>query len=87
MASVIRPEVPPRNGNTPVAISYSTMPKENRSRSSPRTCSGDVYATDELYVFGFVDHTHTPAAELFDDAIVRDGLPNELGRSRHCRES
>jgi hypothetical protein len=27
----------------------------------------------KIVVFGFVDHTH-PAAELFDDAVVRDGL-------------
>ena len=39
----------PRNGNVPVAISYSTAPKENRSvrasSSLPRACSGDIYAT------------------------------------------
>src|ERR1700689_4042916 len=38
----------PRNGRTPVAASYSTQPKENKSErgpsSSPRVCSGDIYA-------------------------------------------
>ena len=28
----------------------------------------------ELGVFGFVDHAHPAAAELFDNAVVRDGL-------------
>ena len=36
----------PRNGNAPVAISYKTAPKENRSlrasRSLARACSGDI---------------------------------------------
>ena len=39
----------PRNGRTPVAISYSTTPSENRSLGgptvSPRACSGDMYNT------------------------------------------
>ena len=46
MASKITPEVSPRNGIAPVAISYMTIPKEKRSvrasRSLPRTCSGDI---------------------------------------------
>ena len=28
----------------------------------------------ELEVFRLVHHTHAPAAELLDDAVVRDGL-------------
>ena len=28
----------------------------------------------EFGIFGFVDHTHPAAAELLNDAIVRDGL-------------
>ena len=28
----------------------------------------------QCQVFGFVHHTHPAAAELFEDAIVRDGL-------------
>ena len=28
----------------------------------------------ELHVLGLVDHTHPAAAELLDDAVVRDGL-------------
>ena len=27
-------------------------------------------------VLGFVDHTHPAAAQLLDDAVVRDGLAN-----------
>jgi hypothetical protein len=41
----------------------------------------------EPCVLSFVDNTHTAATELFDDAIVRDGLANH-GRSsgeRHLR--
>ena len=45
----ISAEVSPWNGNVPVAISYSTAPKENRSvRPSsplPLACSGDMWAT------------------------------------------
>src|SRR5262249_27320824 len=47
--SKITPEVAPRNGGMPGAISYKTTPKENRSvrasSSFPLTCSGDMYAT------------------------------------------
>jgi len=46
MASKIVAEVSPRNGYWPVAISYSTVPNENKSvRASsclPRACSGDI---------------------------------------------
>src|SRR5882672_9446567 len=46
MASKITPDVSPRNGTEPVAISYNTMPNENRSvresRVLPLTCSGDM---------------------------------------------
>src|SRR5438445_10727103 len=30
-------------------------------------------------VLGFIHHTHTAAPELLDDAVVRDGLANNLG--------
>jgi len=41
----------------------------------------------ELDVLGLVDHTHTTAAELIDDAVVRDGLiDHEIG-FRGVRES
>ena len=46
MASKITPDVSPRYGGRPVAISYNTAPKENKSvrvsRSLPLTCSGDM---------------------------------------------
>src|SRR5579862_5471219 len=45
----ITAELSPRKGNAPVAISYSTAPKENKSlrasTSLARACSGDIYAT------------------------------------------
>src|ERR1700678_4619525 len=49
IASAITPAVSPRYGRTPVDISYSTAPNENKSvrasTSSPRTCSGDIYVS------------------------------------------
>jgi hypothetical protein len=33
----------------------------------------------ELHVFGFVDHSHAAAAELFYDEVVRDGAPDHQG--------
>jgi len=48
----------PRNGRTPVAISYSTTPSANRSpggpTASPRACSGDMYDTVPIVVPGDV---------------------------------
>jgi hypothetical protein len=41
----------------------------------------------ELGVLRFVDHTHPPAAELFEDAVVGDGLPQERGGVRHLAHS
>ena len=45
IACAITPRVSPRKGKTPVVISYSTTPNENKSvrasSSSPRTCFGD----------------------------------------------
>src|SRR5437879_6080928 len=35
----------------------------------------------ELCVFGLVDHTHTAASELLEDAVVRDGLANHGHRA------
>ena len=58
MASITTPDVAPENATCPVAISYSTTPKENRSlrasNSSPRTCSGDMYATVPTVLPGLV---------------------------------
>ena len=39
----------------------------------------------EIRVLGLVHHTHPPAAQLLDNAVMRDGLADE-GRSRHGRE-
>ena len=47
MASKIAATFSPRNGRQPVAISYKTIPNENRSArassSFERACSGDIY--------------------------------------------
>jgi len=32
----------------------------------------------EASILGLVYHAHAPTAELFDDAGIRDGLPNQL---------
>ena len=39
----------------------------------------------KLGVFGFVYDTHA-AAKLLNNAVVRDGLADELGRGSHWRE-
>ncbi len=42
--------------------------------------------TVELDVLGLVDHSHAAAAEFLQDAVMRDGLSDELGTSGHWRE-
>ena len=42
---------------------------------------GNVAA--ELYVFGFVDHTHSAASDPAEDAVVGNGLPDGLGGRGH----
>src|SRR6266571_3612585 len=37
------------------------------------------HKTVEPSVLGLVDHTHPAVPELLDDAVVRDGLADELG--------
>lgn len=58
IALKIMPEVFPVKAWRPVAISYSTRPNENKSvrpsNFSPRTCSGDMYATVPSAVPGLV---------------------------------
>ncbi len=58
MPSKIKAAVAPENGRIPVAISYSTTPSENKSErasnSSPRACSGDMYATVPTLLPGLV---------------------------------
>ena len=36
------------------------------------------YEAPEFDVFGFVDDSHTAAAEFLDDPVVRDGLTDHL---------
>jgi hypothetical protein len=40
----------------------------------------------EASILGLVYHAHAPTAELFDDAVIRDGLPNQLRWESHCPE-
>jgi len=40
----------------------------------------------EARVLCFVHHVHTAATEPLDDAIVRDGLVNQVWEFRHCAE-
>ena len=40
----------------------------------------------QLYVLGLVDHAHAAAAQLLDDAVVRDGLADHLLRKAHAFE-
>jgi hypothetical protein len=42
---------------------------------------GDVAA--ELQVFRLIDHTHTPAADPAENAVMGNRLPHGLGRSSH----
>ena len=48
IASIMAPPVLPPNAGLPVAISYSRRPSAKTSargsKSSPRTCTGDMYA-------------------------------------------
>src|SRR5215469_5224635 len=39
------------------------------------------HKSTELHILGLVDHTHSAAAELFEDAVVGNGLADELGRT------
>src|SRR5215467_11194402 len=39
--------------------------------------------TPKLGVLGFIDDTHSTAAQLLNDAVVRDGLTDQLGRCGH----
>ena len=40
----------------------------------------------ELDIFGLVNHTHAAATELFDDAVVRDGLTDEGRGTGHAAD-
>ena len=47
----------------------------------------ECHKAAEFQILSFVDHTHSAAAELFDDAVVRDGTADERGRVRHGARS
>src|SRR5260370_19930305 len=79
MESKITPELSPRNGKVPVAISYNTAPNENRSvrpsSSLARTCSGDIYATVPSVEPGLVRCcSSTVSVMVLTGAIVLDEL-------------
>src|ERR1700746_243446 len=38
----------------------------------------------KLGVFGFIDYTHTTSSDLFEDAVVRDGLTDHGIQRGHC---
>ncbi|HXY52587.1 MAG TPA: hypothetical protein VEI01_24290 [Terriglobales bacterium] len=42
--------------------------------------------TTKFGVFRLVNDTHASTAQLLDDAVVRDGLPNQLGGVAHWRK-
>ena len=44
------------------------------------------YKSPKLGVLGFVNDTHAAAAQLLDDAVMRNGLAHKLGRRSHGRE-
>ena len=44
-----------------------------------------THSAMEPRVFGFVDDTHTTTTELFDDAVMRDGLAEERIGNCHVR--
>ena len=91
MALKITPELSPRNGNAPVAISYSTAPKENKSvRASSflaRTCSGDMYATVPSAKPGLVRWDSTSMVVAFASALApcfTESLANPKSRIFAC---
>src|ERR1700739_3559359 len=40
----------------------------------------------KLKVFRLINHTHAPAADLAQDAVMGDGLTYGIGRSSHWRD-
>ncbi len=44
----------------------------------------ESYKATELHILGLVYDTHRAGAELLDDVIVRDGLPNHWRESYVC---
>jgi len=42
------------------------------------------HETAQANVFSLLDHSHTTAAELLDDAVVRDGLADHGKKSVPC---
>ena len=43
----------------------------------------ESYKATELHILGLVHHTHRAGAKFPDDVVMRDGLPNQLGRRGH----
>jgi hypothetical protein len=57
---------------------------KSTSKFVRKELQGDV--ATELEVFCFIDHTHTAAADLAEDAVMRNPLPHGLGGHSHWRE-
>ena len=59
--------------------SRASRRKRSRACGSWATSSGRNFSATKRSkrgVLGLVDHAHTAAAQLLDDAVVRDGLAN-----------
>jgi hypothetical protein len=72
----VAPELSPRKGNAPVAISHKTTPNENKSvRAScslPSTCSGDIHATVQGVLPALVSSSAlTPQPGISSDSCRR----------------
>ena len=58
--------------------------KRAKACSSFEISSGRNFRADkavQLHVLGLIDHTHSPVAELIDNAVVRDGLADHWAES------
>jgi len=91
MDSKITPELSPRKGNIPVAISYKTTPNENTSvrasKSLARTCSGDMYTIVPSAKPGLVRWDSTSMVVAFASALApcfTESLANPKSRIFAC---
>ena len=90
IASKITAVVPPVNAGRPDAISYNTAPNEKRSvrwsSSSPRACSGDMYATVPSATPVLVKRSVSPPmvgpAETPTPSTARRGLGTSLANPK-----
>ena len=85
IASKMTAEVFPLNAACPAAISYSTAPRLNRSvrasSSSPRACSGDIYAMVPIAEPGLVSKR---LSEVSSDAVAPPPTGSAIRRDADC---